>query len=83
MLIVSNSKKTCVMFENISGIEIETTKTPIRVVCYDGHNSFCLGTYSSKEIAINIIDDICKQYTNYVSVSSEIAKRNFAVFSMP
>lgn len=68
MIIISQDKETIFNFENIEFIEIAENKTTIRCQCKIDLNCW-LGNYKTLERAKEILQEIEKTYSSYLSLS--------------
>lgn len=67
MIIVSQDKERIFNFDNISYIEISANKTTIR--CQRTNENIWLGNYETEERAKEVLQEIVKEYTTYLSIT--------------
>ena len=76
MIIRSQDRRGLVNLENIDTVCISTEW---EIVTFNGNVKSFLGTYSTEEKAIKVLDMICNMYANYASGYTI----NNSIFQMP
>ena len=62
MLIRSQDKRILINMNNVSSIEVGDNE--LRIFAYDGEAIYYLGSYSTKEKSMKVLDMIQKAYVN-------------------